>query len=84
MEFDELSRKVIGCAIAWSTTTITKTKEIPLVYGFFVLFVSFVVSEREFQAEVAGASMTVSMAASSLSSFTGLTRCSEKPASKLF
>jgi hypothetical protein len=36
-----------------------------------VLFVSFVVSEREFQAEVEGAAMTVSMAASSLSSFTG-------------
>ncbi len=39
--------------------------------------------ERESQAE-AGAAMTVSMAASSLSSFTGLTRCSEKPACKLF
>jgi hypothetical protein len=52
----------------------------------FVLyfFVIFVVSEREFQAEVAGASMTASMAASSFSSFTGLTRCSEKPACRLF
>ena len=54
------------------------------VLSFFVIFVAFVVSEREFQAEVEGAAMTVSMAASSLSSFTGLTRGSEKPACKLF
>jgi PD-(D/E)XK nuclease superfamily len=63
MEFGELSRQVIGCAIEvhrnlgpgllestyrqWPTTKFTKDtkiKEIPLVYGFFVLFVSFVVT----------------------------------------